>query len=372
MDVTVADLINALESWAPSKLAEDWDNVGLQVGSLEQRVEKLAVCLDLTPNTLAQAIEKEIDGLVTHHPFIFSPLKRISFDSWQGKLLRELIKRDIFLISAHTNLDAAREGVTEIFARALKLELEGALAPSPGSRLFRVTVYVPKGYEEKVRRFLVGTEAAVRGRYKGATFSVEGQGSFYPLPGAKPAVGETGKLNLVQESKIEFLAPAFSLPKLIKGLKELHPYEEVPIDIWPVEERDQRFGLGRVGTLPLEYTLQELAQKVGEVLNTKAVFMVGEPQRLVRRVALCAGAGGDLFRRALELKVDVYLTAEVKYHLAREAEALGLPLITFGHFESERLIVPQMARFFEEWARGRGCSLEVSVLEESSPFQAAF
>ena len=372
MDITVGDIIEALEKWAPFTLAEEWDNVGLQVGSRKQKVKHLGTCLDLTPETLAQAKELGVDCVLTHHPLIFRPLKDLSFDSWQGALIRELIAADISLVSAHTNLDSAREGVTELLARRLKLEIEGSLVPSPGAKLFRVTVYVPKGYEEKIRRFLLETEAAVRGRYKACVFSAEGQGSFYPLPGANPSQGSPEKLNLVSESKLEFLAPQFVLPKIVEGLKELHPYEEVPIDLWPIKGEDRRFGLGRVGHLPLEYTLQDLARRVGEVLGTDKVFFVGEPQRLVRRVALCAGAGGDLLKEAHRAGAEVYLTAEIKYHQAREAEALGLGLITFGHFESERPIVFEMARFLKEWAKDKGCSLKVSVLEERSPFRAAF
>ncbi len=370
MDITVGDIIAALENWAPPPLAEDWDNVGLQLGSAKKKVKKLAVCLDLNLQTLSQALA--FDCLVTHHPLFFKPIKKLSTDAWPGYAVAELLRHDVALVCAHTNLDAARDGVTEVLAQKLKLETEGALVPSPGSELFLVSVYVPKGYEERIRQFLLATEAAVRGQYKACTFTTEGLGSFYPLARANPTQGERERLNLVSESKIEFLAPAFVLPKLLKGLEELHPYEEVPIDFWPVKGKDPRFGLGRIGELPLEYTLLDLAQKMGEILNTKGVYLVGEPHRLVRRVALCAGAGGELWRQALEKGADVYLTAEIKYHQAREAEAAGLALITFGHFESEYLIVPELARYFSAWAKERGCYLEVSVLEEKAPFQGAF
>ncbi len=372
MTATVADIIDALENWAPSSLAEDWDNVGLQVGSPKKEVKRLGLCLDLTPQTLKQAVTQKVDCLVTHHPLIFKPLKNLSFDSWQAALIRDLIKHDIAFVAAHTNLDSARNGVSEILASLLHLKIERALLPSPGASLFRVSVYLPKGYEEEVRKLILETEAGVRGAYRGCSFTVEGQGSFYPLAEANPALGERGKLNLVSESKIEFVAPALALPRILSLIKEKHPYEEVPIDVIPLRGHDFRFGLGRVGELPISYTLFDLARKVGEVLDTQDVFVVGEPQRLVKRVALCAGAGGDLLKEALRQGAEVYITAEIKYHQAREAEASGLGLISVGHFESERVVIPEMARYFRTWADDRGCSLEISALEEKSPFLRAF
>ncbi len=372
MTATVADIINALEKWAPSSLAEDWDNSGLQVGSPQKKIKHLGLCLDLTPHTLEQAISKGIDCLLTHHPLIFKPLRNLSFDSWQTNLIRKLIKEDIALIAAHTNLDAAQNGVSEVLARLLNLKIERALSPSPGASLFLVSVCLPKGYEEEIRKLLLETGAGVRGAYKGCSFCVEGQGSFYPLAEAKPVFGERGKLNLVSERKIEFITPAFLLPRILTLIKERHPYEEVPIDIIPLKGRDFRFGLGRVGELPLSHTLHDLAKKVGEVLQTRDVFVVGELQRLVKKVAVCGGSGGELLKEALKQGVDVYITGEVKYHQAREAEALGLALISVGHFESEHVIISEMARFFREWAEGEGCPLKISVLEEKSPFKRAF
>ncbi len=372
MAATVADIINALENWAPSSLAEEWDNVGLQIGSLKWEVRRLGVALDLTPQTFEQAVSQDLDCLVTHHPFFFKPFKNLNLDSWQGVLLRGLIGHKIALICAHTNLDAAQNGVNEVLARLLHVKVDRALVPSPGAALFRVSVYVPKGYEEEIRKILLETDAGVRGPYQGCSFTVEGQGSFQPLPEAKPFAGEKGVLNIVSEKKVEFVVPSCVLPRVLSRIREKHPYEEVPLDIIPLKGHDFRFGLGRVGELPISYTLQDLAQKVGEVLGTEDVFMVGEPQRLVKRIALCGGAGGELLPEAVKSGAEVYLTGEVKYHQAREAEALGLALISVGHFESERVIVPEMARYFKRWAEEKACPLEISVLEEKSPFMRAF
>ncbi|AEH43918.1 protein of unknown function DUF34 [Thermodesulfatator indicus DSM 15286] len=372
MAITVEEIIAALESWAPKKLAEDWDNVGLQLGSLKKQVKHLGVCLDLTPETLAQALTQKIDCLVTHHPFFFKSTKQICWDTWPGKAVKTLAEKDISLIACHTNLDSAKEGVSDVLGEALHLKVERALLPAKATKLFLITTYVPKGYEEKVREILLKEGAGQRGKYSGCSFATEGIGSFYPKEEAKPYRGKVGKLNLVSGTKMEFLVPEFLLARVIAKIKEVHPYEEVPIDVWPTEAYDYRYGLGRIGELPLEYTLYELAQKLSQLLNSQAIFMVGDPKQLVKRVALCGGAGGDFFENALSLGAEVYITAEVKYHQAREAEARGLSLISVGHFESESLIVPKMAEFFQKMANSKGEELQITMLKEKNPFIPLF
>ncbi|WP_022853889.1 Nif3-like dinuclear metal center hexameric protein [Thermodesulfatator atlanticus] len=372
MATTVEEITRAFEEWTPNTLAEDWDNVGLQLGSLKAKVKKLGFALDLTPQTLSQAISYGLDCLVTHHPFLFKSIKNICWDSWPGSAIKTLCEKNISLISLHTNLDAAQEGVSDILAKLLHLKVERAILPSKGAAKYLVSLYVPKGYEEKIRQILLEEKTSFRGKYYACSFAVEGKGSFFPEEDAKPFVGESGKLNVVPETKLEFLVPGYQLPKIISKIKEIHPYEEVPFDVLPLETRDAKVGLGRVGLLPLEITLRELALKVSEVLQSKAVFMVGDPQKLVRKVALCAGAGGELFKRAYDRGAEVYITAEVKYHQAREAETLGLSLISCGHFESEIFIVPQMAEFIKSWAAARDLDLEVFVLKEKSPFLPVF
>ena len=369
MTVYVGDLIEAFERWAPLKLAEKWDNVGLQVGSPQKEVRHIALALDLTPHTLEQALKLRIDCLITHHPFIFKPLKSLRWDHWQHDLLRKLILQDVALVSLHTNLDSARDGVTEILAQALHLRVERALQPSPGAKLYKMVIYAPKGYEERLRNLILESEAGVIGPYRGCSFATEGIGSFFPQPEAKPYLGEQRKFNLVPEVRLEFVIPEFEISNFLGRLRELHPYETVPVDLYPLEGEDQRFGLGRIGELPLEFTVQDLAEKLASLLHSPAVFIVGKSSRLVRKVAICAGAGGDLFYQARSLGAEIYITAEIKYHLAREAEALDLPLIVLGHFESERLVVPKMADFLRRWSMERSCEIEITILEEESPFR---
>ena len=116
---TIADVIEEL---APQDLAESWDNVGLMVGDMEQSVNKIFVCLDITSENVAQAISIGADMIVSHHPLIFSPMKRVIESDVSGSIVRALIQNNISAYSAHTNLDHATGGTNDALAYKLGLE----------------------------------------------------------------------------------------------------------------------------------------------------------------------------------------------------------------------------------------------------------
>ena len=118
---TVREIIEKIEELAPTYLAEPWDNVGLMVGNFEQRVTTVFVCLDVTSDNVKKAIECGADLIISHHPLIFSPVKRIVEQDISGGILRNLIKNDISVYSAHTNLDNADGGTNDELAKRINL-----------------------------------------------------------------------------------------------------------------------------------------------------------------------------------------------------------------------------------------------------------
>lgn len=112
-------IISMMESIAPRKLAEDWDNVGLLIGDGSKPIKKLMVCLDLPHWVLEEALLLGVDMIITHHPIIFSGIKAVNTDSALGRKIIKLIKNDISVYSSHTNLDIAKDGLNDIFARKL-------------------------------------------------------------------------------------------------------------------------------------------------------------------------------------------------------------------------------------------------------------
>lgn len=129
----VKDLLNYIDTFAPWLLAEEWDNPGLQVGSYDDEVKRVGICLDAVPEAVIEAHEKGCEVLLTHHPLIFRGIKKISVDSDPGRTIKEAIKRDVNIIAAHTNWDVADEGVNITLASFLELEEIKTLSENRGN-----------------------------------------------------------------------------------------------------------------------------------------------------------------------------------------------------------------------------------------------
>lgn len=121
MHVNVGEVLDYINKVAPWGYAEEWDNVGLMVGSRSYPVKKVLTCLDVTNGVIEEAIRQKADLVVSHHPFLFSKLNRMDFDTLKGRQIYELIKNNICVVSAHTNLDVAEGGVNDTLAGALGL-----------------------------------------------------------------------------------------------------------------------------------------------------------------------------------------------------------------------------------------------------------
>ncbi len=156
---TVNDIIEELFSWAPEELAEEWDNVGLQVGYPHWPVKNAVIALDVTPGVLAFALQVKADMVISHHPMIFTPLTRLDLSETTARLLAGFLRHEISVFSMHTNLDSVPGGVNDRLASLLGLEdleplVENALVKGAG--LGRVgTLERPVSASEFVER--IGT-----------------------------------------------------------------------------------------------------------------------------------------------------------------------------------------------------------------------
>jgi GTP cyclohydrolase I len=120
--MNVNDFISVFENLYPKSLAEEWDNVGLMVGRGDKEVQKVMLCLDVTTKVIEECKKENIDLIVSHHPFIFKGIKNITDKDFKGQSILEAIRNDISVISLHTNLDAAKDGVNDVLAKTIKLE----------------------------------------------------------------------------------------------------------------------------------------------------------------------------------------------------------------------------------------------------------
>lgn len=261
----VKDFIEYFEEFAPNRLSYNWDNCGLLVGDEDNKVKKVLVCLDVTPQNINKAINEKIDLIVSHHPLIRNELNRINNKSQLGKMLLNLIRNDISVISLHTNLDVAKGGVNDVLADILKLN------------------------------------------------SVEG-------------------------------------------------YEEVTNDSHFITNNETSNSIGRVGYLNKELTAKEFAQYVKNLLSVKSLRLIGNINSKVKKIAVLGGSFDGNLKALQNKEIDIIVTGDIKYHVARDIEQIEKCAIDAGHFGTEHPVVETLKNLLIEEFKG------VNVIESDLEF----
>lgn len=372
MTAKVQTIINLVEQLAPKYLAEEWDNIGLQIGSPAGEVHKVLVTLDINAEVVEEAIQADVDLVVAHHPLIFSPLKNLRFDTPLGRNIALLIGNSIAVYAAHTNLDSAQDGVNSVLAQRLGLQETGVLAPSYREKYCKIVVFVPQGQVDQVRDAMTQAGAGWIGNYSHCTFQTAGTGTFKAGAGAKPFIGQIGELERAEEYRLETIIAERAVGKVVKAMLKAHPYEEVAYDLYPLLNEGASQGLGRIGKLPAPVTLGELAQQVKELLGLTNLRLGGDLGKKIEKVALCGGSGAALIHKAVFQGADVLLTGDIKYHEGQDILAQGMCFIDAGHNGTEQIIVPVLAQYLRE--KAAEAKLDIEVVESrinTDPFQYA-
>ena len=332
------------------------------MGSLNQEITGVVVSMDVTSDVLDWAIREGCNMIVTHHPLIFRPLKTIITDTYPGKLLGKILKRDLVIYNAHTNLDQAHGGINDRLAELFDLKNPEYISETVEERLLKMVVYVPQTHVDEIYRALTMAEAGNIGDYSDCSFSAEGTGRFRPLEGSSPFIGQKGKLEEVAETRIETIIRKADLGKTLEKIMEYHPYEEPAYDIYPLENRADKYGYGRIGDIePL--TMEELASLTKRLLGISHVRVYGNSTSKISRLALCGGAGSDFIGEAAHKGAQVYITGDIKYHDAQMAHEKGLILIDGSHYGTERIILPVIKNKLDEVAGER---IRILVHEDMS------
>ena len=279
MGATVAQITKILDQLAPPLLAEEWDNVGLQIGDPRLTVQRIWIALDPTPNVVKAACKKNVDLLITHHPLIFRPLKSIDFETPGGSVIQMAAHHQLAIFSAHTNLDIVKDGVNDILAQRLGLR--------------HMTILQPVHLGEQ----------------------------------AKKAVS-------------------------------------------PISSDETEHGIGRIGTLEKACDLESLASMVKRKLKLDFVKVAGDPEMKVTRVAICSGSGSSLMQAFLSSEAQVYISGDIHYHDAREAESINRAIIDIGHFPSEHLMIDALALQLKNIISKSGIDVEIAACTiERDPFR---
>lgn len=266
------DIINIMNKWAPHYLVDSWDNTGFQIGNPEKSVKKILVSLDLDKSAFQKAKEFGVDMIITHHPIIFDPLEKITTETYKGRLIYNIIKEDIVVYNAHTNLDVTRGGVNDVLAKLLELKDVEILSQS-----------------------------------------------------------NYGRINAYISS-----------------------------------DDTNSYGYGCIGYID-EVSIPNFLDIIKEKLGLDNLRVYGSLNKNISRVALCGGSGGDFIQDAFNKGAQLYITGDIKYHEAQLANELGLILVDANHFDTEKVILPEIKDKLENTTKAH---IEVIVdLNSAAPFK---
>lgn len=332
----ISDIINYLENLIPNSYQESYDNSGLIVGNPDNDFIKGMLCLDVTENTLQEAIDNKENLIIAHHPFLFHSIRTVTGKTLVEKLLIQAIKHDISIYAIHTNLDNIYEGMNYYMSNKLSLNELSILRPQQ-KNLKKLITYVPEAYVEKVRNALFDAGGGKTGNYDSCSFNLQGMGTFKANEAANPFVGEKGKIHFEKEIRMEMIFPAHKENKIINSLLENHPYEEPAYDIYLMENQNPFVGSGMKGMFINSMSEFEFLNHLKTKLDVEIVMHSKPKERKIKQVAFCGGSGAFLIPDAIKQNVDVFVTGEIHYHdFINYADDIFL--VSIGHYESEHAI----------------------------------
>lgn len=338
----LAQIQRQLQAIAPEHLAEEWDNIGLLLGDPEWQVQNGLLCIDLTASVLAEAKAKRVDLIVAYHPPIFKPLQRLVGQDWKQQIILHAARQRIAIYSPHTALDSAPEGVNDWLAAGLGQGEVTTIRPSPRlpePRLMKLVTFVTPDAAPALRAALAQHGVGHIGAYSECSFNVDGTGTFRGNKSTRPVVGQRGRLEHVNETRVEMVCDADQLGEVTSTLRQVHPYEEPAFDVYPLSTPPsgglERAGQGRLVTLGRPVTVRALRMRVRKHLGI-ARLCVAAPDKMrhIRRIGLCVGAGGSLLDESDS--IDAFITGEMPHHHVLDAVQRGISVMLAGHTETER------------------------------------
>ncbi len=340
---TLREIVDLVHGWYPPETADSWDAVGLVYGDPEAGVGKVLFAVDPAPEVAEEAAEWGADLLVVHHPLFLKPVHGFPATTPKGRTLSTLAGAGCSLLTAHTNADRAVDGVSETMGQALGLTDLAPLTGATGPAMDKLVVFVPAEKADHVRDAIAGAGAGEIGDYDHCTFSTAGEGRFRPLEGANPTIGSVGNVEVVDEVRIESVLPRSRRTAVVTAMLAAHPYEEPAYDVLELADPGvAEAGVGRIGSVR-ETTLQHFAEAVAHALPETAhgVRVAGNPDHVVRRVAVCGGAGDFLLDTVRGTDADVYVTSDLRHHPASEfREHDGPALVDVAHWAAEWTWLP--------------------------------
>jgi dinuclear metal center YbgI/SA1388 family protein len=331
----VKDIISAIEAFAPPVYQESYDNCGIQVGNTGDEVKGVLLTLDVTEEVLDEAMQRNCNMIVAHHPLIFSGLKRISGRNYVERIVHKAIKNDIVIYAAHTNMDNMLEGVNAKIAEKLGLVSTSILSAKTNT-LSKLYTYAPMDVADKLRDALFAAGAGHIHQYRECSFNTRGTGTFRPAEGTNPSIGEAGGAReQVEEIKIEVIVEKHAETRVLNALRENHTYEEVAYELIPLPNPNQHIGSGMVGSLASPMTETDFLGYLQKQMKTDCIRHTALRNKPIEKVAICGGSGSFFLKDAINTGADIFITGDFKYHQFFDAEG-KIIIADIGHYESEQ------------------------------------
>lgn len=360
---TLRDVVAVLDSLYDPSRAADWDAVGTVAGDPDQDVSSILLAVDPVQAVVDEAVESDVDLVVTHHPLWLRGVTSMAASTPKGRVVHTLIRHGIALHTCHTNADSPALGVSESMALALGISDLRPLDPDPTPPIDAWIVYVPTAHAARVVAAMHAAGAGAIGNYEHVFFRTEGVGSFRPIDGAQPAMGTVGTIEHVDETRIELVAPPGLREAVRAAMVAAHPYEEVAHQVLEIQCGADDRGSGRIGVLAESTTLSEFAQTVSTNLpaHHSANRIAGDLDREIRTVAVCGGSGDFLLGTATSEGADVYVTSDLRHHpVSEHLEAGGCAVIDVPHWSAEWTWLPVAADALRD--RLPGVQVQVSQI----------
>jgi len=319
----IKKLTSFLETIAPPAYQESYDNAGLIVGNPNAEITGVLICLDSTEDIVDEAIQKECNVIVAHHPIVFKGLKRFNGKNYVERVVMKAIKNDIAIYAIHTNLDNVyANGVNGKIAERLGLVKTQILQPK--SNLKKLYTFVPTEYSDQVRKALFKAGAGNIPNFEQLSYATIGAGT----------INENG----IAQVKLEMAFPSVKQNQVVNALHESHPFFDVPYDIVPIENQNVEVGSGLIGYLKEPMNEKDFLQKIKKQMRAGCVKYTKLRRKKISKVALCGGSGGFLLKQAIGQGADIFITADYKYHEFFDADG-KIVIADIGHYESEQFTI---------------------------------
>ncbi|MBC7472727.1 MAG: Nif3-like dinuclear metal center hexameric protein [Candidatus Sericytochromatia bacterium] len=361
----ISEIVKFLEDLAPIEYSLDWDNSGLQVGELNKEIKKVGIALTPTVKIIEEAISKGCNLLITHHPLIFRAIKSINTNQPIGKSIELALKNDLTIYTLHTNFDSVSTGLNYTIAKDLGLDNIDILSESGNIEMLKLVTFVPEEYTLKVVNAISEAGAGNVGKFSHRSYIAAGIATFAQ---GDNKIEDLETPNKESEDRLEIVVPKNKLKQVINALNESHPYDEVVYDLYKLENNKETYGIGTIGEFYTPFKLAEIIKMIKRNLNISNLTYVGESNKMIEKVAICTGSGCDFMKLAKNKGADLYITGDIKYHTAIDAQEIDMALIDASHYSTEIIAIPFLTKYLKNNFHKK---IEIVELVEKNPFSYA-